>query len=89
MRQERVYAPAPGKQTLYHRATGTVIERWPVDAAELLATGAYTTDPSEAASADAVPVPPVVEEVAPVEVAEAASADATANAPKAGRRGAT
>jgi hypothetical protein len=52
--------------TLYDCATGAALERWPVDAAELLATGAYTTDlPTVAPAAPSVPESPVVEPSAP------------------------
>lgn len=51
-----------GKVTLFDRITGQRLERWPVDARELLATGGYTTDPTmPAIDADSVPVASVVE----------------------------
>lgn len=36
-----------GKDVLYLRATGQRHDRWPVDARAMLATGAYTADPSD------------------------------------------
>jgi hypothetical protein len=57
----RVRVTPPAMVTLYDRVTGQRLERWPVDAAELLATGGYTTDPIAPAPADSVPVPSVVE----------------------------
>ncbi len=51
--------------TVYDRATGAAFARWPVDAQELLATGAYTPDPpSEASVPTPVDVSPVVEPAA-------------------------
>lgn len=51
-----------GQVVLYDRATGQRLERWPVDARELLATGGFTVDtPNPEASPHATPVPPVVE----------------------------
>lgn len=48
--------------TLYDRTTGAALERWPVDAAELLATGGYTTDlPTPADAPASVPASPVAE----------------------------
>ncbi|WP_373069755.1 hypothetical protein [Gemmatimonas sp.] len=49
-----------GKWVLYDRTTGAAFWRWPVDAREMLATGAYTVDPP---SLDATPVDPVVEQL--------------------------
>jgi hypothetical protein len=54
-----------GKVHLYDRITGQRLDRWPVDARELLATGGYTTDPINTASADSVPVTSVAELLAP------------------------
>lgn len=46
-----------GREVLYLRATGVRFERWPVDARDMLATGAYTADPSEVGTvAPAAPV---------------------------------
>lgn len=45
-----------GKVALFDRATGQRLERWPVDARELLATGAYTTDPLELPTGNTVTV---------------------------------
>jgi len=67
-----------GRVTLYDRTTGHRLERWPVDARELLATGGFTTDPSSLATAAPVPVPSVVESPAP---------DVAAPTPKRRRRG--
>lgn len=51
-----------GKVVLYDRATGQRLERWPVDARELLATGGFTADtPILEALPHAAPVTPVVE----------------------------
>lgn len=52
-----------GKVVVYDRATGQRLERWPVDARELLATGGFTAAPSdpEALVPHAAPVSPVVE----------------------------
>jgi hypothetical protein len=52
-----------GKVVLYDRATGQRLERWPVDARELLATGGFTADTPipEAPTPHAAPVTPVVE----------------------------
>lgn len=61
----RVRARPPAMVTLYDRTTGAALERWPVDAAELLATGGYTTDPTVPASAPPpVPAPSVAEPLA-------------------------
>lgn len=61
-----------GKVHLYDRVTGQRLERWPVDARELLATGGYTTDPTMTAlSADSVPVASVVEPPLALETPEA------------------
>lgn len=55
-----------GKVHLYDRISGQRIERWPVDARELLATGGYTTDPNMTALvADSVPVALVAEPLSP------------------------
>lgn len=67
-----------GMVVLFDRVSGHRLERWPVDARELLATGGFTTDPSSLATAAPVPVPSVVESPAPV--------DATPS-PKSRRRG--
>lgn len=48
------FAPQPGKVLVYHRQTGERLERWPVDAKELLATGEYVTDPAQCENASAV-----------------------------------
>lgn len=53
----------PGKVAIYSRSTGQRIERWSVDALELIATGDYTPDAPEGF---VPPVEPVVE-VAPVD----------------------
>lgn len=46
-----------GREVLYLRATGARVERWPVDARDMLATGAYTADPSAVGTiAPAAPV---------------------------------
>lgn len=51
-----------GKVVLYDRISGQRLERWPVDARELLATGGYTTDPTDPAiDAASVPVASVAE----------------------------
>lgn len=52
-----------GKVVVYDRATGQRLERWPVDARELLATGGFTADTPnpEALTPHAAPVTPVVE----------------------------
>lgn len=76
-----------GKVHLYDRITGQRLERWPVDARELLATGGYTTDPNMTAlSADSVPVASVAELLSP-DTPEAPAVPAPAPvAPKARRR---
>jgi hypothetical protein len=43
-----------GKWVLFRVATGERLERWPVDARPLIATGEYTTDPLP--GPDALPV---------------------------------
>lgn len=66
---DRLVARPSGKVIVYDRATGAALERWPVDAQELLATGAYTPDPiPEAPMPIPVEVSPVVE---PASVADA------------------
>ena len=54
-----------GKWVLYHGATGHRLERWPVDAREMLASGDYTADPSSAPTA-AASVPATQEPPAPL-----------------------
>lgn len=72
-----------GKVTLFDRVTGQRLERWPVDARDLLATGGYTTDPNITASADSVPVASVVEPLPALPaVPEPIAAPAEAPAPK-------
>lgn len=49
-----------GKVVLYDRATGQRLERWPVDARDMVRSGDYTTDAPDGISAEtpAVPVTP-------------------------------
>lgn len=42
---QRKLAPHAAKVVLYEKSTGKQVERWPVDARELLRSGDYTTDP--------------------------------------------
>jgi hypothetical protein len=42
-----------GKIVLFHGETGERFERWPVDAREMLACGAYTTDDPTGTESDA------------------------------------
>jgi hypothetical protein len=56
-----------GKWVLYQCATGKRLERWPVDARAMLASGDYTADPSNgqvpaatvAAAPEALAAPPI------------------------------
>ncbi len=50
-----------GKVVLFDRATGQRLERWPVDARELLATGDYAASPPDTALAPDASAAPVVE----------------------------
>lgn len=73
-----------GRVTLYDRISGQRLERWPVDARELLATGGYTTDPNMTALvADSVPVTSVAEPLSPD---APAAPDPLAPAPRSRRR---
>lgn len=52
-----------GKVVVFDRATGERLERWPVDARELLATGDYAASPPDTAIAPDASAAPVVEPV--------------------------
>ncbi len=72
-----------GKVVLYHASTGERFERWPVDAREMLATGAYTTDtPDAAPDAAAVSVAESGEQIAgPADLPTAGGAMSPTGAP--------
>lgn len=64
----------PGKWVLYNVATGTAIERWPVDAREILAGGEYTLANPNASEAAAEPLHPPADPVPHVTAANALNA---------------
>jgi len=66
----------PGKVVVYRLDTGEAFERWPVDAREMLATGAYTrTAPGSAGGAIQAPPAPTPDPVPHVAAAKAAMAN--------------
>lgn len=46
-----------GKVVLYHRASGQRMERWPVDARDMVRSGDYTTDAPSGETGDSPAVP--------------------------------
>ncbi|MFN9215166.1 MAG: hypothetical protein ACK6CY_09005 [Gemmatimonadota bacterium] len=66
----RKEAPQSAKVTVYDAVTGAALERWPVDAKELVASGAATFDPPVADAAPAEPRMPEPEPVADAAPAE-------------------
>jgi hypothetical protein len=65
-------APQAGKVVLYHKETGEAIERWAVDAREILKFGSYTTEPPGTEPA------PIVAGGTPEEILEQFRVDARA-----------
>jgi hypothetical protein len=53
---QRPAAPVDGKVTVYDVATGAALQRWPVDARDLIASGAFAWSPPNDNPATA-PVP--------------------------------
>lgn len=51
-------ATQPGMVVIWERSSGKRLERWPVDARELLATGSYTTEELKEAVAPVEPASP-------------------------------
>lgn len=77
----RVEAQSAAKVTVYDAVTGAALERWPVDAKELVASGAATYTPPVA---DAPPAE-VLADVAAADSAPVADAP-PAEEPKKGRK---
>jgi hypothetical protein len=72
-----------GKVVVYSRTTGERFVRWPVDARDMMASGAYTTDAPDGAETleSSAPVAPPPDPVPPVTQAVAQS---TAQSPAGG-----
>jgi len=53
LKHARSVPPATGKVTVYDVSTGAALERWPVDARVLIASGAFAWSPPGAGGEDA------------------------------------